>query len=56
MSDTLTSYLISVAILCALALFIPCIESLSRLLRRRSPRDVEPVSVAQPANNSREIA
>lgn len=34
MSETLTAYIISVALLAALALLVPCIESLAGLLRR----------------------
>ena len=51
MSDTLTSYLISVAILCALALSIPCIESLARLLGSAN-RSEEEVHVGKPKSSA----
>ena len=56
MSETLTAYVISVAILAALALFVPCIESLARLLR--TSNHVEEVQAAEPKSsaNSREVA
>jgi hypothetical protein len=56
MSETLTAYLISVAILAALALLVPCIESIAGLLRR-SARKQDTSSVAQPAaSRKRHIA
>ncbi len=36
MSETIASILISAAILAILALFVPCMESLARLLRSHS--------------------
>jgi len=52
MSETLTAYLISVALLAALALLVPSIESLAGLLRR-SRQKADASSVPQPAESRR---
>jgi hypothetical protein len=52
MSETFTAYLISVALLAALALLVPCVESLAGLLRLdRQKADAS--SVPQPAESRR---
>jgi hypothetical protein len=57
MSETLTAYVISVAILAALALFIPCVDSLARLLRtsNRGGEETEAAS-PKPSASSRKAA
>jgi len=47
-SESTTSILIAAAMLVVLALFVPCMESLARLLRRRA-RMRDAVAEAQPA-------
>jgi hypothetical protein len=57
MSDTLLTYVISVVILTALALLVPCIELLARLLR--TPLYDEGETSKQPLKargNSRKVA
>ena len=57
MSDTLLAYVISVVILAALALSVPCIELLARLLR--TPLYDEGDTSTQPLKaprNSRKVA
>jgi len=50
MSEALTTYLVSVALLAALALLVPCIESLVGLMRR-SPRKPDTSPAPQPAES-----
>ncbi len=52
MSETLTAYVISVAFLAALALLVPCIESMAGLLRR-SPRKLDTAPAPQPAESGK---
>jgi hypothetical protein len=52
MPEALSSFLVSVSVIVAAAFFIPCIESLVRILRRNaqhsSSRPRIPVAAAQP--------
>jgi hypothetical protein len=42
------SFLVSVSVILAVALFVPCIESIVRFVRRSNQTEVEPVAAAQP--------
>jgi len=42
MPEELKSFLISVSVILTLALFIPCIESLTKLIRRNAQRQTQP--------------
>ncbi len=41
MPEELKSFLISVSVILTIALFIPCIESVTKLIRRNAQRQVE---------------
>ncbi len=56
MPQALSSFLISVGIILFLALFVPCIESLARFLRRTVPRRESTLPQEPTATYSREIA
>jgi hypothetical protein len=58
MSDTLIAYVISVVILAVLALSVPCIELLARLLRTplRDDGKTSPQSPLRSRENSHKIA
>jgi hypothetical protein len=49
MPEALSSFLISVSIIIALALFVPCIESIAFLLRRKAPKQRMPETEIQPS-------
>jgi hypothetical protein len=48
MPDELKSFLVSVSIILAVALFVPCIESVVRLVRRNNRVDAEALTAAEP--------
>jgi hypothetical protein len=51
MPEALSSFLISVSIIIALALFVPCIESIAFLLRRKAPKQRMPETEIQPSKS-----
>ncbi len=56
MPEALSSFLVSVGVIVAVVLFIPCVESVVRLLRR-SPHDEGPDLQSEEAEvYSREVA
>jgi hypothetical protein len=55
MSESLSSFLITVSLIVALALFVPCIEALVRLARRAAKPVIAPSGEAAPGY-SREVA
>jgi hypothetical protein len=55
MSDTLVAYVISVVILTILALSVPCIELLAKLLRSANHDEEVRSANPRPIANSREV-
>jgi hypothetical protein len=57
MSDTLIAYVISVVILAVIALLVPCIELLARLLRKPFRHEGEaPAPLLKVGGSSRKVA